>query len=709
VTYKGFRNQERLGGTGQEARALLCAKYRDLVRHLSAIGLEEARRRNLFRILGAILLLRNLSFVRKTASGVPSQKEEEEGGGAEDEECMVDEHSFEVQKVGELLGLEANIVDLLSKKFITSVRKEDNYFINLSFEQARFHANMLAEHLYDAVFSWLANSHCNARWAPAGGIPSTRLIEYYIDILDFVPLSEFETNGFDQLMTNYCCEKIQKYYWSVTFREELQKIQQMAEYAGSVGNCFDAAAMSDCCLYLLDGEAGILPLIDEHCLLSRAEQNDSTLFQLIYSTHAKHKAHFSRCKSRAVSSKGDRFSVKHYSSTTVTYNIEGFMKCNKGEKLDKELCSAFEMSSNSVLSDMFGTLSGEERRAQELEKTHARRAKSNVKRTEISLMKRKVSQIISDVQSTSPIFIKCIKTRRGPVNSSVALFDSKYVARQLQSHGVADLVRCKMEGFSGRYSWEDMHVLLVTNNLYHFRDQCVLEGGETSKLQCERLAKDLLNRCTDYMHSQFWFERPADVSEKEHHTGASDSVCCVQVDAFDRLMYFKKSSMKDFIYNNFLVHRRKKRRAKETRSRQVLGRFFYSVKLWKQWRRSIAGLLNQFMPMKLFILRWIVQFRVRRRGASRTVILFLNRRVWKGKVRRMLNAERTAKAILHNSKAIIIQNIWRGFYTRHSMYQVVTLVIKEKLLATKHKKMARRIYRFLQSQQFVYLSSFFTT
>ena len=708
VMYRGLHNQERLeAGQGMEERQGQCEKYRTLVSNLASIGVDETRQQHLFRILGAILLLRNLEFIKKTASGAPSREKVTVDDG--EAECMLDNASFEVTKIAELLGLGAeNMGDLLSKKFMTSVRKEDNYFIHLTFDQAKFNATMVAENLYDTLFNWLSST-CNQcsnntlLWLPGtakiagrarSSVAKKSLIEHYIDVVDFVPLSDFEANGFDQLMTNYCSEKIQKYYCSSLFRDELQRVK-LSEYVTS-GGC--GLELLDDCLYLLDGEAGILPLIDEHCLLSRAGQNDNTLFELIYNTHVKHKAHFLGCKSRTTPSFStsatataaccDTFSVKHYCGL-VHYNMQGFMKFNRGEKLDKEVSMTFERSGNDVLSHIFSQINNTEKKiAEQNNQPHSRRLKSKIDRTEISITRRKVTQIISDLQSTSPIFIKCL--RASPF--ALTEFDGKFVACQLQTHGITDLINLKMKGFSESYSWEEIHLILLQKKMYHFRDELVLEGGEmmSNSQECEKLAQALFENVKQYVNVKFWFESTSPLS----YNNAQKCMVYVQVGAFDLVLFFKKSKMKDLIYSNYLIYRRKKRLAEELRAKGVLANFFHFVKVKRLWQQAHTSLIQVFRPLKLFLLRWIVRFRIQKRVALVLINRFLHRREWRSKVRRVLRVERAAKHAVCTARACVLQQHWRGFITRLKLYDSVTVVVRKRLLATKHRKMTLRIHRF---------------
>jgi hypothetical protein len=391
----------------------------------------------------------------------------------------------------------------------------------------------------------------------------------------------------------------------------------------------------------------------------------------------------------------DSFTVQHYSGS-VTYNIAGFMQRNKGDKFDKELKSAFERSTNSVLAGIF-TLLGDAEGEREKEVVggglHSRRAKSKITRTEVSLTKRKISEMISEMQGAHPIFIKCIQTT---LPAAGGAFDEQLVTRQLRSHGVADLIRLKMTGFVESYSWEEVHIMLVANSLYHCRDQVkvsrLLSSDQPHVLDAQ-LAKNLFVRCKAYVNVDFWCE-----STRESQKGTSNStvVCCLlQLEALEYLLFYKKSAMKDLICKCFLKYRRRKEIAKKNHSRIVLGRFFYSVKLKGQWRRSTSALLNRFLPMKLFILRWMAQFRIERRVAVSILHLFLSRRVWKERVRDLLAEEYAAVAALRDAKASLIQKRFRGHSARnHPFIGSVILVVREKLLAKKHKRMADCIFRY---------------
>lgn len=151
--------------------------------------------------------------------------------------------------------------------------------------------------------------------------------------------------------------------------------------------------------------------------------------------------------------------------------------------------------------------------------------------------------------------------------------------------------------------------------------------------------------------------------------------------------------MKDAIYKRYVAFRQRKRLAKEARSRSVLAKFFYSVKIKRQWFSSTSALVQRVLPMKLLVLRWIVNFRIRKREAARLVASFLNRRIWRCNLQRLIHSERLAKLAVENCKARIIQTFWRGSHTRVKMYQVVTVVVRKRLQERLHRTMWVRIYR----------------
>ena len=671
IEYSGFLNQEKYGDLSveNEEAASLVSAYNALVEDLSRIGLDNTQQAQLFRILGAILLLRNLSFIKKTASGIPSKEKNVDYD--EDSECMVDNESFEVKTIGQLLGVEDNIGDLLSKKFITSVRAEDNYFVSLTFAQARLHARMVAVNLYEMVFSWITNL-CNENWVIGGkrkyaGVRKS-IVEYYVDVIDYLPVSNLEENGFNELMTNYCCEKFHHHYFSSFLRNEIEQVHL------SDSN-FEA---SDGLLHLLDSEVGILTLFDEQCLLSRAGQDDSTAFHQFFTNHVKNKKLFSRSKTSQ-----NCFTLKHYNGDKIMYNIVGFSKENKGEKLGKEFFSAFGKSkTNSVLSEIFKNVADDQ---QARDHSSSRRGKSKIHRTQISLTKSSVSHIINSFSATSSKFIKCCSLSSVELRSRSHAFDVFHVVTQLKSLGIADLIKLKRIGFSESYTWPDIHSKLIANKLYPSLSKYSVDGDE---LFCKKVVQGLFQVCKEFLNDDFWYEP----SVRELVQSGQD-LCIVQVDALDKVLFYKKCMMKDRICRIFAYYRLRQRILRKKRSRIILGRFFRRVLTRRSWTNLQKNLMARFMPLKFFLLRWIVNYRVKKRSATKKIMLFLNRRVWKSKVRIFLETERAKIAKLRNSMAKIIQKYFLGYIVRSKYFYKVVVLVRERLLASKHRKYANIIYR----------------
>jgi hypothetical protein len=248
----------------------------------------------------------------------------------------------------------------------------------------------------------------------------------------------------------------------------------------------------------------------------------------------------------------------------------------------------------------------------------------------------------------------------------------------------------KMKGFSASYSsWGAIHALLVSKNLYHFSDERMIRAvAVLTERQSKVLAKNLFLRCKKYMNTQFWFELAA--------KGNNSKLINVQVETFEYLLCFKKSAMKDLICKHFFaVYLVQRGEVKRTKCRLILASFFYSLKLKRQWRFLVYSLLSRFKPLKFFVRRCIMAFRVRRRVTVRLVIKFLNRRVWKRKVHKYVLAAQAVYAVMRNNQASFIQRCWRGYLSRNKMYDAVILVIRHRILEKKQNLMANRIYRSL--------------
>ena len=148
------------------------------------------------------------------------------------------------------------------------------YTVPLTLPQALDARNALAKAIYDNLFAYLV-SLCNST------LKSTSTTTSFIGILDIFGFEIFELNSFEQLCINYANEKLQSLFNHTVFISE----QEMYKEEGI--NCaYIEFQNNQPCVDLIEKKPiGLLPVLDELCLLGRKTDTDSTYLTQINNHH----------------------------------------------------------------------------------------------------------------------------------------------------------------------------------------------------------------------------------------------------------------------------------------------------------------------------------------------------------------------------------------------------------------------------------------
>jgi hypothetical protein len=176
------------------------------------------------------------------------------------------------------------------------------YKVNLTGSQARANVDSLAQGLYLQIFNWIVSkinetfaSHLRTDETTSGAAGvggrkyrgGQKLEAFHLSLLDMFGFEDYERsnennsrgtgmmNGFEQFLVNYCNEKLNSVFYLDLFAEENQLfLDENCPHFTPWGH--DNTE----CVSLFESERGLLKLIDEHCLLSRAHQDDLSLLNL---------------------------------------------------------------------------------------------------------------------------------------------------------------------------------------------------------------------------------------------------------------------------------------------------------------------------------------------------------------------------------------------------------------------------------------------
>lgn len=143
----------------------------------------------------------------------------------------------------------------------------------------------------------------------------------FIAVLDIFGFEAFEENSFEQLLINYCNEKLLAHFNTYVF------VMEQEEYKRE-GIQFDACDFKDnaATIALLERTpSGLLALMDEELQIPKG--SDEKLLDKIFNKHMK-KNFLMRAMARKQKHSHAKFVVTHFAGE-VAYDIRGFMEKNK--------------------------------------------------------------------------------------------------------------------------------------------------------------------------------------------------------------------------------------------------------------------------------------------------------------------------------------------------------------------------------------------
>jgi myosin heavy subunit len=360
--------------------------------------------------------------------------------------------------------------------------------------QARANVDSLAQGLFSKLFLWIVSKineslallsrHTEDVSTSAFRRPKIPKVEpNHLTLLDMMGfedhrrLGENCLNGFEQFLVNYCNERLHSVFYLETFSQDNSTLTEEGCPSPWTPFGYDNSE----CISLYEGERGLLKLIDEHCLLSRAGQDDFALLALFCNTISalpqKKQTIFScslLLKKRVVTSE-DTFVVKHYASTGdgTRYCVQGFTARNvepaemeeslkqssnavlalslRSEDDDPPLTSLSETARNTSRGG--GGAAGGVRGGLQRQGSVGTR---KIKKTKCQSVKTSLGSTLSDLNNTQLHFIRCLRVSDDQSPPSAGSFDPEVVLQQLRASGVFDAIQMTLKGYTHRSSWKDL-------------------------------------------------------------------------------------------------------------------------------------------------------------------------------------------------------------------------------------------------------------
>ncbi|XP_072534762.1 myosin VIa isoform X6 [Salminus brasiliensis] len=398
--------------------------FNRMVVAMKKIGLDDAEKLDLFRVVAGVLHLGNIDF---------------EEAGSTSGGCILKKQSSQaLEHCAELLGLDEEDlrVSLTTRVMLTTAGGTKGTVIKvpLKVEQANNARDALAKAVYSRLFD-----HVVTRVNQCFPFDSSA---NFIGVLDIAGFEYFEHNSFEQFCINYCNEKLQQFFNERILKEE----QELYQKEGLGVNEVKYVDNQDCIDLVESKLVGILDILDEENRLPQPSDQHFT-----ETVHNKHKNHF-------------RLTVPRKSKLTVHRNVrddEGFIirhfagaVCYETSQFVEKNNDALHMSLESLVSE------SKDRFIRELFENSINSKDVKQKAGKLGFIsvgnkfKTQLNILLEKLRSTGSSFIRCVKPNLKMVSHQ---FEGTQILSQLQCSGMVSVLDLMQGGFPSRAPFHELY------------------------------------------------------------------------------------------------------------------------------------------------------------------------------------------------------------------------------------------------------------
>uniref|UniRef100_A0A1I7YKF9 Myosin motor domain-containing protein n=1 Tax=Steinernema glaseri TaxID=37863 RepID=A0A1I7YKF9_9BILA len=389
--------------------------YRDVQLAFRSIGSFSAEAvERVWEVLGAVLLLGNVSFRETEASSDGVEPEDAQTLGAAARLLHVAPKKLESALCSQVVAARGDIV----------ARHHDR-------NGAIFGRDALAKAIYERLFNWVVKKINEAIAVDGNG---HRTKDTVIGVLDIYGFEIFGTNSFEQLCINYCNEKLQQLFIDLVLKQEQEEYEREGIQWTKVAY-FNNKVICD---LVEHPRTGILSVLDEACY------NVGAISDAVFLDEMDRKlagaGHYTSRKLRTTEKSlrfQEDFRITHYAGD-VTYSVRGFIDKNK-DTLFQDLKRLLYSSESPLLKEMFPD------GAKSIHEVNKRPPTAG------TLFKNSMSELVKQLASKEPHYIRCVKPNE---NKSSREFDLERVEHQVRYLGLLENVRVRRAGFAYRMGYE---------------------------------------------------------------------------------------------------------------------------------------------------------------------------------------------------------------------------------------------------------------
>lgn len=376
------------------------------------IGLDRETQDSLWKILGAVLHLGNVTF-KKTGPDA----------------CELDSMTT-VLSAATCLGTdEESLVDVLTSRTIATrgqVVKKD-----LRIDEADTTRDAFARALYERTFTHVVTLINDAIMVhkSSGGREGT-----VIGVLDIYGFEIFEKNSFEQLCINYCNEKLQQLFIELVLKREQE------EYRSEGIEWTDIEYFNNkiICDMVETPRTGMFAIFDEGCITVGGATDAQVLHSMdkMLGSHKHYSSRQTNGKDKDLRRDQD-FRIAHFAGDVI-YTIDGFIEKNK-DTLFQDIKRLLYNCDSELLVNMWPEGGDIITKVTKRPPTAGKTFKTSMQ------------TLVEQLKSKEPFYVRCIKPN---AQKSSTAFDDTLSLHQVQYLGLLENVRVRRAGYANRLPFE---------------------------------------------------------------------------------------------------------------------------------------------------------------------------------------------------------------------------------------------------------------
>eukprot|EP00004_Rigifila_ramosa_P018132 TRINITY_DN447_c0_g1_i1.p1 TRINITY_DN447_c0_g1~~TRINITY_DN447_c0_g1_i1.p1 ORF type:complete len:2271 (-),score=688.57 TRINITY_DN447_c0_g1_i1:82-6540(-) len=406
-------------------------EFKVVVKAMESIGIKEADRDLVWKVIAGCLTLGNITFQKKA-------------GGKD--ECEVANKDV-LATAAELLDVKPSVLGE-SLVMRTMTTRGESFRIPLPTAEASNSRDSLVKFIYHRLFNWLCYRVNQSLISDESRTVAS------IAVLDIFGFEYFQDNGFEQFCINYCNERLQQQFNSQIFKQELDIYKKEGIKAPTV-NFID----NQDCIDLIDK---IIGTIDEQCRL-KPNSNPETLASAIHTKYGSHPRVEAPKVGRGAQnlSKKEAFLIKHYAAD-VTYKTANFLDAND-DSIHQDLMQIINSSTNPMLLkfselDVNAALTrgGTPQKGAAAAPAKGGSAGPTGGRfnSVASQFAQSLRALVNSMNNTVCHFIRCIKPNQKQVPD---LFEELSILDQIRCNGMVDALSLMHAGFPTRCPYDILY------------------------------------------------------------------------------------------------------------------------------------------------------------------------------------------------------------------------------------------------------------